>query len=145
MTDNREQIALRFPAGTRSRLDALRLEGESLTAVILRGLAALEQPPPAIAPERLDTELDTRLAEIEARLASLESAARPTPKPATSKRKSGGKFEYPNEARDRAIYMLDQGIRLADIAAELEAMTGHRPAKTSLGGMIRRWKEKRQN
>jgi hypothetical protein len=37
-----EQIALRFPVGTRDRIKALACDGESMTGVVLRALAALE-------------------------------------------------------------------------------------------------------
>jgi hypothetical protein len=37
-----EQIALRFPPGTRQRLRDLARSGESMTSVLLRAIAALE-------------------------------------------------------------------------------------------------------
>ena len=40
-----EQIALKFPDGTKARLLALARPHEPMTAVILRALAALEQTP----------------------------------------------------------------------------------------------------
>ncbi|MBK5938122.1 hypothetical protein CCR96_02290 [Halochromatium roseum] len=148
MTDNREQLAFRFPPGTRQRIEALRLERETITATMLRALTALERSPDA----RLDPQLDEsttqpsnalseRLAAIETRLDKLESASRPSARPAARRPKGDGEFQYPDDVRRAAVELRRAGKTGPQIADEIEKMTGKRPNKKSVIRQVSIWAE----
>lgn len=152
MTDTREQIALRFPPGTRARIDALRLEHETITAVLLRALAALERSPDA----RLDSPLDTsshqpdnalseRLDAIETRLDRLEAASRPASRQ-TSRHGSGGtgtpvltSRQFGPEAKQRAVDLAASGASAEAIIDALLQEYGRAPSKSNLARTLKRW------
>jgi hypothetical protein len=151
LPDTREQIALRFPPGTRARIERLRLPRETLTAVLLRGLDALEQPPQADPdPSPLDA-LEARVAALEARLdgaghsghdtsrrgkmigKTRQAASRQTPK-----QRPG---DYPPEVREMAARMKMDGLGNAEICAAIRERCGRAPNRKNATSVIRRWIE----
>jgi hypothetical protein len=128
-----EQIALKFPDGTRERIKALAPGGETQTAVILRALAVLEcggiEPESPAAPAH-DAD---RLAAMEARIAAVESSLAPAPET----RASGD--EYPASARYLALGMRACGCRPDEIRAALLKACGRTPAAKHLARALRRW------
>jgi hypothetical protein len=143
-----EQIALRFPDGTRDRIKALVRPGETMTSVVLRGLAALEGPGATHDTEDTRPHLDARLYALEARIEALERLGssegipfetRPfetTPKPDSSEPNGA---EYPVEAKDMAVGMLARGCTPAEIRTALERMVGRSPGPKHLSRTLRRW------
>ncbi|WP_295400900.1 recombinase family protein [uncultured Thiocystis sp.] len=68
-----EQIALRFPDGTKDRIKAASLPGESMTGVILRALTQIDNAAPA--PDQIP-DIRADLAALAARVAALEASRR---------------------------------------------------------------------
>lgn len=130
MTDDREQLAFKFPPGTRARIDALRLERETLTGAVLRAIAALEAAP-GTEPDPKPDSTETRLDRIETRLDRLESVSRQAPAP---------RYQYDEAVRRRAVEMADSGARTAEIADELSRLTGRAPNLKSLAAQVRQWR-----
>lgn len=152
MTDTREQIALKFPAGTRERIEALRLERETTTAVILRALAALERPTDArldTSSQRLDSDLCERLDRIETRLDRIEQTSRqpsipasaPIPPKAPPTAGSGSHTRYSDEAKRYALELLDAGRTHRQIADALAERFGYQPNTKNLPRHFARWRD----
>jgi hypothetical protein len=143
-----EQIALRFPEGTRDRIKALARDGETMTGVVLRALAALEGQGATHDTEDARPHRDARLSALEARIEALERLGsfegvafqtgpfETTPKPDSSE--SNGS-EYPAEAKDMAVGMLARGCSPAQIRAALERTIGRAPSPKHLSRTLRRW------
>ena len=124
-----EQIALRFPDGTKDRIKTLAADGETQTAVILRALASLEGP--AADPEHQATIGEPgRLDALEARLDALEASLAPA---------SDDGAEYPLMARYMALGMQSQGRPPAEIRAALVKVCGRSPSPKHLAKALRRW------
>lgn len=150
-----EQIALRFPEGTRDRIKALARDGETMTGVVLRALAALEgqgdrgRPDDTGRAQGEPDALSVRLAALESRVGALERTGslggvafetRPfetKPKPDSSEPGDGA--EYPIAARDMALGMKARGCSPAEIRTALEKMTGRSPSPKHLSRTLRRW------
>ena len=144
-----EQIALRFPEGTRHRIKALARPGETMTAVVMRALAALEGQGATHDTEDARPHQDARLSALEARIEALERLGsfegipfetRPfetTLKPDSSEPNDGA--EYPIEARDMALGMKARGCSPAQIRTALERMVGRSPSPKHLSRTLRRW------
>lgn len=131
-----EQIALRFPAGTRARIRNLAHPGETMTAVVVRALAALEGQGATHDIEDTRSHRDMRLSALEARIEALERVGS-TPKPDSSEPGDGA--EYPIEARDMALGMQVRGCSPAEIRAALEKAVGRSPGQKHLSRTLRRW------
>jgi hypothetical protein len=149
-----EQIALRFPEGTRDRIKALARDGETMTGVVLRALAALEgqgdrgRPDDTGRAQGEPDALSVRLAALESRVGALERTGslggvafetRPfetKPKPDSSEPNGS---EYPAEAKDMAVGMLARGCTPAEIRAALERTIGRAPGPKHLSRTLRRW------
>lgn len=155
---SREQIALRFPVGTKSRLSALAEPHESLTSTLLRAIDALEQQPseqPTSAIERRLDALEQRLDALESktqqdasstskqdRSRQSETVGQDQPKPARSTPLApSGHSAYPPEARRLAVSMLDDGASNAEVCAELIARFGRAPDRKNATAVFRRWRE----
>ncbi|WP_373506713.1 hypothetical protein [Thiocapsa sp.] len=137
-----EQIALRFPEGTRDRIKALARDGESMTALVLRALAAMEgqcdrqhHNDAGRDQGELDT-LSVRLAALERRITALERFGS-TSKPDSSE--PGAVAGYPVEARDMALGMQARGCTPAEIRVALEKAVGRSPGPKHLATALRRW------
>jgi hypothetical protein len=127
-----EQIALRFPDGTKDRIKTLAAEGETQTAVILRALASLEGR--GSDPEhQAITGPPGRLDALEARVEALEAAAAPV---------ADEGAEYPLAVRYMAIGMQAQGYPPAEIRAALTKACGRAPSAKHLARTLRRWEGK---
>jgi hypothetical protein len=131
-----EQIALRFPEGTRDRIKALARDGETMTGVVLRALAALEGQGATHDTEDTRSHQDMRLSALEARIEAMERAGS-TPKPDSSEPSDGA--EYPIEAKDMAVGMLARKCSPAEIRTALERMVGRAPSPKHLARTLRRW------
>ncbi len=124
-----EQIALKFPDGTRARLHSLARPGETMTATLLRALGLLEGTPD---PADAAADLIARIAAIEARLDQSPATAeihQATEAPRT----------YPPAARAMAILMEQQGRRPGEIRRALLANFGRAPGSREMSRALRRW------
>ncbi|TCT20637.1 hypothetical protein [Thiobaca trueperi] len=130
MSEPAEQLAFRVPAGTRERIRTVAREGESMTATVLRGLAALEGQSAAHDAEPGQPLADERLADLERRVSLLEGQA-----PAME---SEGQ-DYPPLARDMALGMRARGCPPAEIRAALVKVCGKSPSAAHLARALRRW------
>ena len=139
---HREQIALRFPLGTKSRLQAVAQPHESLTATILRAIEALEQHPqelPSDATER-------RLAEMEQRLSAIErrqpqggiQGHLATSRQGADARKASRPI-YPDEAKRLAVELAAKGIKNPQIRDQLLERFGASPKINNLPKRLVTW------
>ncbi len=125
-----EQLALKFPDGTRARLRSLAKPGETMTSVLLRGLVLLAGAP---SPEQDTTaDLIARVAAIEARLGAF-------PPPAEMPQATEAPRTYPPAARAMAILMEQQGRRPGEIRRALLANFGRAPGPREMSRALRRW------
>lgn len=159
MTDNREQIALRFPPGTREKLRKLAYPGEPMTAVILRGLAALEAAPPQHQdPGRLEA-VESRLDALEQRLDNLSNRQTPmldsarqreterplasslpsAPRPPARPNKYGS---YSDAAKLRALELWQAGASNKEIREGIYEIEGRCPHGDSLRKQLLGWADK---
>ncbi|NEV64131.1 hypothetical protein [Thiorhodococcus minor] len=127
-----EQIALRFPDGTKARIKALARDGETQTALILRALDALEGQADKPAPD-VDDGYQRQLDALEARVEALEADR----SPAQDETASGA--DYTESARFMALGMQAQGCSPAEIRAALTKVCGKSPSPKHLARTLRRW------
>jgi hypothetical protein len=125
-----EQIALKFPDGTRAHIKAVALAGESMTATLLRAIGQLQRS----APDPMDhdgplVQIRADLASLAERVAALELPTAikktPTAKPRT---RSAPVAQPDTDAHDRALVLKDQGLSYPEIATKLNA-EGYRTPK----------------
>ncbi|TCT20271.1 hypothetical protein [Thiobaca trueperi] len=113
-----EQIALKFPAGTRARLHSLAGPGETMTSVILRALDRLSEP--------------DALADLRARVTALEQRREESPT-------TGDSRHYTAPERALAITLDQQGRRPVEIRRALLAQFGRAPRASSMRRQLRLW------
>ena len=113
-----EQIALKFPAGTRARLHSLAGPGETMTSVILRALDRLSEP--------------DALADLRARVTALEQRREDSPT-------TGDSRHYTAPERALAITLDQQGRRPVEIRRALLAQFGRAPRASSMRRQLRLW------
>lgn len=113
-----EQIALKFPAGTRARLHSLAGPGETMTSVILRALDRLSEP--------------DALADLRARVTALEQRIE-------ENRTTGDSRRYTAPERALAITLDQQGRRPVEIRRALLAQFGRAPRANSMRRQLRLW------
>ncbi|SDX70486.1 hypothetical protein SAMN05421644_11032 [Allochromatium warmingii] len=124
-----EQLALRFAAGTKERIRALAGDGESMTSVLLRGIAALEGQG-AIDGTEPEQPHNDRLAVIEQRLDVLEAGLAPA---------DDGVAGYPLIVKEGAVRMQATGKAPAEIRKAIEQACGRSPDPKHLARTLRRW------
>lgn len=124
-----EQLALRFPDGTKERIRALAGDGESMTATLLRALAVLEGHD-AIDSAEPNQPRDARLEAIEARLESLEAMLAPA---------EGSGPDYPEVIRAGAVKLHEIGRSTAEVRRAIEDANGRAPSMKHMTKTIRRW------
>lgn len=130
MSEPAEQLAFRVPAGTRERIRTLAREGESMTATVLRGLAALEGQGAARDAEPGQLQGDGRLSAMEDRIAAIEAMLAPV---------EGSGSDYPDVVKAGALKMQAEGRAPAEIRAAIEAVCGRSPDPKHLARTLRRW------
>lgn len=125
-----EQIALRFPDGTRAHIKAVALAGETMTATLLRAISQLDgsTPDPMDHDEHL-SQIRADLASLAERVAALELPTAikktPTAKPRT---RSAPVAQPDTDAHDRAQTLKTEGLSYPEIAARMTA-EGYRTPK----------------
>ena len=141
---HREQIALRFPEGTKARLQAVAQPHESLTATILRAIEALEQHPQELPSDATEQ----RLADMEQRLSAIE---RRQPQGgiqghlATSRRgadaRKASRPTYPDEAKRLAVELAAKGVGNPQIRDQLIEQFGASPKINNIPKRLATWKQ----
>jgi hypothetical protein len=125
-----EQLALRFPTGTRDRVRALAGDGESMTAVLLRGIAALEGRG-AIDSTEPEQPHNGRLAVIEQRLDAIEASLAPAVE--------GSAQDYPEIVRAGAVKLHEVGRTTTQVRRAIEQACGRAPSMKHMTKTLRRW------
>ena len=129
-----EAISLKFPDGTKARLHSLAGSGETMTAVLLRGLDALSQPTAKRDESTQLAELVGRIDALEQRLASSNVSREPATQAAT-----GDGRHYSAPERALAITLDRQGKRPVEIRRILQAEFGRAPSASSMRRQLRQW------
>ena len=124
-----EQLALRFPDGTKERVRALAGDGESMTSVLLRALAALEGQGATDGAEPEQPHND-RLEAILARLDVLEAGLAPA---------DDGEADYHLIVKQGAVRMQATGKAPAEIRKAIQQACGRSPDPKHLARTLRRW------
>ena len=130
-----EQIALRFPVGTRDRLKSLATPGETMTATFLRALDRLSEPTAKREEESsLIADLITRVDALERQLVGSnlngETATHAT---------TGDGRHYSAPERALAVMLDKQGRRPVEIRRILQAEFGRAPSASSMRRQLRQW------
>lgn len=125
-----EQIALKFPDGTKERIRTLADPGETMTATILRGLAVLEGRSAAHDAEPGQPQADERLSAMEDRIAAIEAMLAPV---------EGSGSDYPDVVKLGAVKMQAEGRAPAEIRKAIEQACGRSPDPKHLARTLRRW------
>lgn len=145
-----ERLSLKLPPGTKARIDRLRLDRETTTAVLLRALDALETAPDVPAAEPVTARMDA----IERRLDALETSNRRPRKTASdvpvqpergerdALERPQGVMGYPIDVKRRAVEMKQQGFSHRQIVAWIESETGRAPNLDGMSSQLKKWAEK---
>ena len=130
-----EAISLKFPDGTKARLHSLAGSGETMTAVLLRGLDALSQSTAKSAESSLFADLAARIDALERQLVGSnlngETATHAT---------TGDGRHYSAPERALAVMLDKQGRRPVEIRRILQAEFGRAPSASSMRRQLNAWK-----
>ena len=130
-----EQIALKFPDGTRARLKSLARPGETMTATLIRALGLLAGAPSPAQDAIASPDLLARVEAIEARLDRF-------PQTAETDQATEAPRTYQPAERFLALLMQQQGRRSGEIRRALLANFGRAPGPREMSKALRRWSSK---